>query len=226
MSLLFLTDDRDIDELSQRKFVTDNEKHVAAPCLVRRDNLVKLPEVQPPAAASYATVPVSINSITGKSDGMQPWVEPIRVEQIYSESAVATLEYIPDFPILFAFPRRIATRKVTVFIKPGLPVPPGLCFIQDGYHTILRHEVPYSFTPTAPIPGILHCNKAKNVKPEDFSIIFRAQQCPTFFKSCEVTVIISSTDKYNYSPARFSLLLPSTTGGLRVSRLNTQLYVL
>lgn len=177
-----------------------------------------LPEIQPPAAAPYVTVPVSRDSHNEEPSHVLPWVEPLRVKQSSALRLALFLEYDPESPRFYVFPCLTSHSNALMLIKPRLPVPPGLFYMRDGCTAIMRHEVPYSCKPTVPIPGHLSIKPSKDlhVEPSQLYLEFKAGQCPNFYLSNTVTVVISASTPEDHSPSGFSILLPSEEGEIYI----------
>lgn len=167
---------------------------------------------QAAATVPYVTVPVIRDAAARTSKSLTPWVEPQRRKQGVIGFASVVLEYDPNYPNRYIFPRKGHATILIIVVKPGTPLPPGLFIIREGFPAIIRHEIPYSFTPTVPIPGKLtticipeHYKPFKEYTPAD--------QCHNFYLNAPVTLIISDNfDGGLYTRSGYSFLQPSVRG--------------
>lgn len=172
--------------------------------------------VQPIKTASYVTVPKIIDIVPGISMELIPWVEPQRLRQELLVGPHFVLEYDPNSAKHYVFPRHGSFKVIIILVKPGVPVPPGFFNGRQDCPTIIRHEIPYCFFPTAPIPGNLTMAKAPKkcgVWYEEYTL---ADGCPSYYLSAKSHVIISEhNENGSYTSSRYSLLLPSLRGKVK-----------
>lgn len=201
---------------------TDSSKQGISPGLTQNVHSLDFTTsagMRPAVMAPYITVPTIRDTATGISTSLIPWVEPQRTQIRSSFRYKFILEYDPNSPNRYVFPRSRNLEAVVILVYPWFPLPPGFFMSREGPPMIVRQEVPYRYTPTAPIPGNLRIRSEYSKIVTQFKHYAPADLCPNYYLSRISTIIISnspadgvSAESYRTLSWRYLMLLPSETG--------------